>query len=296
MNDVSISSTEEVTNTAPEQDSGEIVEQTTPESDTGENATEVTTEASTENDSGQEESEANTEDDKKSGKGFEKRIERFNRRLAEKEAEIEHWRKAALAQSGNTQAQTPQVQQELPPKPTFDQFNDLETYTEAVTDWKLQHALQQLEQRNAQQAVAKTYAEKEQVVRKANPDYDEVIAEFRESYKHVNAPEINQYLVESDMGPALYYHLANNTAEVDRILALPPIRRIGELGKLEARLAPAGAGTAKVAPKVSKAPAPVTPEKGNSPVTKTLESIAKDNNASQAEYRELRMRNRRRIM
>ena len=222
------------------------------------------------------------DDDKKPGKGFEKRIERFNRRIAEKEAEIEHWRKAALA--GNQQApiQAP-VQMPLE-KPTLATFNgDVEAYTDALTDWKLQ----QKELLSHQQKIAQTYAEREANVKKAHADYDEVIADFKEKYKYVKAPEINQYLAESDNGPAMFYYIANNTAEVDRILKLSPLHRLAELGKLEARLS---APAAKVAPKVSAAPKPASPEKGSAPVTKNIN----DPNLSQREYREMRMANRKR--
>jgi hypothetical protein len=282
------SPTEQVEQTVPVKDSGE----TSSVSDTLENTAEDTTSEVTdagsnsenENNTDDESSESGEDGKKKSG-GFEKRIERFNRRLAEKEAEIEHWRKAAL-QSGN---QTPQ-QQTTPvvatDKPKFADFNDIETYTEAVTEWKLE----QREAVQRQQSVVKTYQEKEQAVRAANPDYDEVMSDFKDRYKHVNAPEVNQFLAESDKGAEMFYHLANNTAEVDRILALSPLRRVAELGKLEAKLSTVGSVDNKVVNKVSKAPKPVTKETGVAPVIKRLE----DPNLSQAEWRQLRMATKKR--
>ena len=283
------SSTEQVKETAPELTLGE----TATESEAVENEATSTEVAETaQNDAGNESDNdhGDTEDDgsdsKKSGKGFEKRIERFNRRLAEKEAEIEHWRKAAL-QSGQTQqtqsAPQPQVQTA---KPKFADFNDIETYTEAVTEWKL--AQREVAQR--QQQLAQTYQQKEQAIRAKDPEYDEVIADFKDKYKHVNVPEVNQFIAESDIGPELFYHLANNTAEIDRILALNPIRRVAELGKLEAKLSTVGSADNKVVNKVSKAPKPVSKETGSAPAVKRLE----DPNLSQAEYRQLRMQSKRR--
>lgn len=265
--------------------------ETATESEAVENEATSTEVAETaQNDAGNDEDHGDTEDDgsdsKKSGKGFEKRIERFNRRLAEKEAEIEHWRKAAL-QSGQTQqtqsAPQPQVQTA---KPKFADFNDIETYTEAVTEWKL--AQREVAQR--QQQLAQTYQQKEQAIRAKDPEYDEVIADFKDRYKHVNVPEVNQFIAESDIGPELFYHLANNTAEIDRILALNPIRRVAELGKLEAKLSTVGSADNKVVNKVSKAPKPVSKETGSAPAVKRLE----DPNLSQAEYRQLRMQSKRR--
>lgn len=273
-------------NTAPELGLGE----TAPESVIGENevasteATETTQNDAVTDDNSDTDDEGS--DSKKSGKGFEKRIERFNRRLAEKEAEIEHWRKAAL-QGGN---QTPQ-QQTTPvvaaDKPKFADYNDIELYTEAVTEWKLE----QREVAQRQQSVAQTYQQREQAVRATHADYDEVMADFKDRYKHVNAPEVNQFLAESDLGAEMFYHLANNTTEVDRILAMNPLRRVAELGKLEAKLSAVGSADNKVVNKVSKAPKPVTKEGGVAPTVKRLE----DPNLSQSEWRELRMATKRRF-
>ena len=207
------SSTEQVKETAPDLTLGENAT----ESETVDNEATSTEVAKTaQNDAGNDENHSDTDDEdsdsKKSGKGFEKRIERFNRRLAEKEAEIEHWRKAAM-QSGTTQTQStpqPQVQAD---KPKFADFPDIEAYTEAVTDWKLE----QREVAQRQASVATTYKQKEDAVRKAHADYDEVSADFKDRYKHVNAPEMNQFIAESDLGPEMWYHLANNTDEIDRI-------------------------------------------------------------------------------
>ena len=296
MNDTQESLTPEVKETAPADSgqtnyfAGETTEQVAPESEAGEKVEEGTTSEDTTVDDGSHEDsdDTNVDADKKSGKGFEKRIERFNRRLAEKEQEIEHWRKAALATGGNTQAAAPQVQQPVA-RPTLEQFgNNFEAYTEALTDWKVNETLQKRDAQHHQEQVTKTFAEKETALKKAHPEYDEVVTDFTNKYKHVNAPEVNQYISENSA--ELYFYLASNHAETDRILALPPIRRVGELGKLEARLNPAGAGSTKVAPRVSNAPKPATPEKGSAPVVKDV----KDPNLSQKEYRELRMANRKR--
>jgi len=286
------SSAEQATNTAPDQTNLALGETTSESVAEGKEVDSTESTETTENDSGTDaaedadNSDAETDDSesKKSGKGFEKRIERFNRRLQEKEAEIEHWRKVALQsnQSG-TQAQptAPQVQG----KPAFADFNDIESYTEALTEWKLE----QREYAKQQESVVKTYQQREQAIRAKDPEYDEVIADFKDRYKHVNAPEVNQYIAESDVGPELFYHLANNTAEVDRILSLSPLKRVAELGKLEAKLSSVGTET-KPANKVSKAPTPVSKEKGVAPAIKRID----DPNLSQSEYRQLRMQNKRR--
>lgn len=224
--------------------------------------------------------ESDEEGSAKKSNGFMKRIERFERRLAEKEAEINHWRNAALTSGQKEQTQPGPAQAQVnAAEPKFEDYNDVSQYVNAVTDWKLA----QREVMLRQQSVAQTYAQKEAEVRSKNPDYEEVLGDFKDRYKNANAPEINQFLIESDIGPEVLYHLANNYDVVDRLLTLPPMRRVAELGKIEATLTSKAAPT-KPVQKVSKAPPPVTKEKGVAPVTKRLD----DPNLSQAEYRQLR--------
>ena len=278
------------TNTAPEASNLTLGENTTESGTVDNEATGTEVAETVQDDTVTDENHSDTDDEgsdsKKSGKGFEKRIERFNRRLQEKEAEIEHWRKAALQSGAQTTEQTKSAPAVQLDKPVLANYATIEEYTEALTDWKLE----QREAVQRQNSIVRTYQEKEQALRAKDPEYDEVIADFKNRYKHVNAPEVNAYIQESDIGPELFYHLANNTAEIDRILSLTPLKRVAELGKLEAKLSSVGSVDNKIVNKVSKAPKPVTKESGVAPAVKRLD----DPNLSQAEYRQLRMQNRRR--
>ena len=61
-----------------------------------------------------------------------------------------------------------------------------------------------------------------------------------------------EVIADSDIGPQLAYHLAENKDAAARIAAMSPVQAARELGKIEARLT-----AAKDAPKpVSKAPPP----------------------------------------
>lgn len=273
---------EETAASESEADKTEVVEETPP------TTTEIAKDDSSNAEQGEEDDESES-GNTKPVKGFEKRIERFNRRLAEKDAEIEFLRKLAGGNAGGQP--TPQQNNNQPvqtlQEPKLSDFNgDTEQYTKAVAAWAVDNAFRQVEHKQRAEQVTKSYAQREAEFKKATPDYADVIAEFQEDYKGVNAPEINQYLVESEVGEKVYYYLAKNRAETDRILALPPYRRLGELGKIEAKLAVAGAtGKTQAAPKVSKAPAPLAPEKGAAPIVRNLN----DPNLPQADYRKQRM-------
>jgi hypothetical protein len=221
-------------------------------------------------------------DGKPSGKGFEKRIERFNRRLAEKDAELQ-----ALRRQVSEAGLPPKIDISQMPEPTLEMFEGDQTkFKQAYS----QYAQNQAKQAIRQEAVVESYKTRESIVKAEFKDYDEQMKEFAEDYKHVNDPAFVAYLVESEIGPRVYYHLATHREETDRILALPPFKRLAELGKLEDRLASKGASKVPVKTK-SSAPAPISPEKGGSaPSVKDI----KDPNISQSDYRALRMATRRR--
>lgn len=267
----------EATNTVSVPDTEETVVTTETESEAVTNESQESADDSAIQDQNSEEtqeSDTETETVKKPVRGFERRIEKFNKRLSEKDQEIEYWRRAALG--GNQGEAKPVAPTPVVPntKPVFANYSDLETYTEALTDWKVQQALTQVSQRQEVDTVVRSYESRLREFEKQTPDFQEVMQEFVEDYGDRTVPEIVQVAMESTVGPQLAYYLAKNTDEVDRIAALSPHRRLLELGKLEDRLsAPAAAKPATVAEtkKVSKASAPIASIKGSSTVdTRTI--------------------------
>ena len=260
---VNDSPTSNEVNAAPELNelSGETVQDSAIEETVSENANEDTT---TQDEHSEENSEDTTssENEKKSGKGFEKRIERFNKKLAAKEAELEYWKNAAIGKGNQPAAQPTVTTTEA--KPKFSDYNDLEAYTEALTDWKMDNKLRDVRAQQSTQTVQQIYQERVKEFTKTQPDFQNVMAEFQEDYGHIQIPEVVQVAFESEVGPQLAYYLATHTNEVDRIAALPPHRRLIELGKIEDKVSQANKPVAKI---VSKAAAPLTPAKGTGKVT-----------------------------
>jgi hypothetical protein len=160
------------------------------------------------------------------------------------------------------------------PKP--EDFKTVGEYTRALVKYEAkqagekgqQHAEQSRQQAEANQLIA-GFVERQEAFKKATPDYEDVIGEA--DFEIPNLAQ--QYLVESDVGPQLAYHLAKNPDVAASLRKLSPRRLLAELGKLEVKLeAPAAA--AKPAPTaatngISKAPAPIQPlEAKTTPVTK----------------------------
>ena len=267
---------------APAEQAGEI---DTLESATNENESQTSTDDTTTSDEGSDESQTDTdetvEEVKKPKKGFERRIEKFNQKLSAKDQEIEYWKRAAMG--GTPSEAKPVVQQAPAGKPVFSDYNDIEAFTEALTDWKVTQALSNVNNRQQAETVVKTYEGRLNEFKKTTPDFQDVLDEFVADYGDVPVPEIVQIAMESEVGPQIAYYLAKNTSEVDRIAALAPHRRLVELGKLEAMLQqPTRAVETK---KVSKAPAPIESVKGTG---KVVTKDINDPNLPYAEWVKLR--------
>lgn len=202
------------------------------------------------------------------------------RRAAELQREIEALR------SGKSDGPSRAAESD-PDEPKQGDFKTVGEYTRALVKYEAEkagkankaHAENARQQSEAQAAIA-TYVERQDAFREATPDYDDVVG-AADVEMH---PAAMQYLVESEMGPQLAYHLAKNPGEITRLKKLSPSRLVAELGKLEMKLEAPKAAPDKAAPKeapqVSKAPAPIQALEG-----KTT-TVTKD--PSQMNFQELR--------
>jgi len=90
------------------------------------------------------------------------------------------------------------------------------------------------------------------------PDYDEMIA----SSDVVIHDVIKDAILESDVGPRILYHLAENEDFAQKFAGMPLPQALKELGKLEMKYSPSEEKA--VAVRKSKAPPPINPIKGTS--------------------------------
>lgn len=174
------------------------------------------------------------------------------------------------------------VEEAKEPKP--EDFATVQEYAKAYAKYEVGQARKadqeaQAQERAQAEAAAVTQAFQKRLAQavKDIPDYQAVI----DGSDAIARTHILNYLVESEVGPKLQYHLAKNPDVLDRLNSLSPIKAIAELGKLETKL------EAKPEPKVetaklnsvSQAPAPITPIEGKStpvhkdPATMTLQEL-----------------------
>lgn len=175
--------------------------------------------------------------------GVQSRIDELTRARHEADREAAYWRGLAQQQSAQTSAPA------APAKPTVDQFDDYGEYVEALTDWKADQAVAKRMAEDSSRKVGEvrvqTFQERQATFAESTPDYNEVM-------RSSNAPiasHVIEAVQESDMGPQLLYHFAQNPDVLDRINRMDERQANREMGRLEATL-----GT----PKASAAPAPAT--------------------------------------
>jgi hypothetical protein len=160
--------------------------------------------------------------------------------------------------------QAPKVDEE--PQPS--QFNDAFEYAKALAEFTADQRIGEMRRQDAEakqaqerQKVIETWASKVQAAKASMPDFDDIVA----SSDVVVNDDIRDAILESDVGPQILYHLAENDDVAKRIAGLSPKQALREIGKLEARFE-----VKETAPETkpvvrSKAPAPINPLRGSNP-------------------------------
>lgn len=225
---------------------------------------------------------------KKRKSGFQKRINKLNAKLANKDQEIDYWKKKALEGDKPESKQEPESKDG---KPDPNDFESNEDYLEKLAEWKADQIIEKREQERNKKAQKKSHAEKIKSHAKRVQDFSEQTEDFFEVLDDVGhietTPSMESLLIESENGPELMYALAKDPEEFERLNSLPPMAMSRELGKFEAKLS---APSESVKPKKkTKAPKPASTVKGKGA---TVEKSIYDPDISQAEYERIRMKQR----
>jgi len=200
---------------------------------------------------------ASGEEGERKKSGFARRAEKFHRQTEELAAELEYWKRTALGQAQAAPQQQP------PSEPKLADYDSVEDYIRARDVFLEQKVLAKVntsvQHRSASDRAFMAHEARVAKVKSELQDWDEV---FDDAGALQVPPDAAQFVMESEVGPRIAYHLAKNPEELDRLTKLSPTRRLAELGKLEDRLAP------KVAPpkKATSAPTKLTEVKGGADV------------------------------
>jgi hypothetical protein len=259
-----------------------VEEQNSESSEESQDETTEESETSEENDSEVEESESDdeSEDDDsddddlaakekpKKKSGFKKRIERFQRRLSEKDERIAHLERLAFEKSSNQDDSVEKPVESVAvteDKPQQDDFETHEEWVDALTDWKLEkREADRLSKERANQAKSaiqeqtETFQGRVQEFSKKHTDFKEVIEDVDDIKLSLGLQEA---LLSSEVGPNVMYELAQNRDEYARINSLSPIQAAKEIGKIEARISSSISESTNQNTKVktTKVPKPIQP-------------------------------------
>ena len=214
-------------------------------------------------------------------------------RTAEREREFEKQKRL------EAEAKLKEAASKIPAedRPLKEDFDDEDDYIEALTDWKIETKLkasqekvvQEIEDKDEQQAVADAYEGLDDAMDKGKEKYED-FNDLVLNEDLIVSPELTEILLDTEVPEDIMYYLASNPDESERISGLDPLRVAKEVGKIEVKLAKAAEKEVKeeVKPKSnslkkqSNAPEPIAP-------VKTTGVTGKDpNKMSPKEYREWR--------
>ena len=212
------------------------------------------------------------EGEKKPNPKLEKRFSELTkqREMARQEADRERQRAADLeARLEALERGFKPVKQDEPNKePQPSDFTDAFEYAKALAEYSTAKALENRDKQEAErkaneerQKVMTSWQTKLEAAKSELPDYEDMIA----SSDVVVSDQVRDAILESDVGPKIIYHLAENPEVATKISGLSLTSALREIGKLEARFEKT-AEAPKPAVRKSNAPAPINPIRGGSNV------------------------------
>ena len=196
--------------------------------------------------------------------GFQRRIDKLNAKLQEKERELEFMRRYQPPPVAPVQpvVAPPVVATTAPQR---DNFNSMDEYLDAVVKHTAEvtqsRMMQQLEQQKRQQTIQEVDQKFQQQLQTASTKYKD----FNEVLSESTAPStdtMGAVIKKSEAAVDLMYFLAKNPEVAVQIASLPDaIDQARALGVLEGNLK----YRSSTPPKVSAAPPPISPVQGMTP-------------------------------
>jgi len=208
--------------------------------------------------------EATSTEDRKRNPKLEIRFEKITKQREEARAEAQKEREAresleAKVRELESRSQPQKAQSSEEPRP--EQFTDMYEYAKALTDYKVDQRLgeekQKVEQAKIEaqrQEVINTWTKRVQSAKSEIPDFEEMVGSADVTVSN----EIRDAIFESDVGPQLLYHLAENPEIAEKLQGMKLTTALRTIGKLEAQFEKTEPQTKTVVGR-SKAPAPINP-------------------------------------
>lgn len=211
------------------------------------------------------ENEATATEDRKQNPKLERRFSEITkqREAAREEARREREQRESLeAKVRELEAKVqPKADPVVESEPLPEQFSDMYEYAKALTDYRVEQRLQEEKQKDAQAKAAAEHAklidawgQRVKAAKAEMPDFDDMV----NSTDVTVSNEVRDAIFESDVGPRILYHLAENPDFAVKLQGMTVTAALRAIGRLEAQYDKAENQTKPVVGK-SKAPAPINP-------------------------------------
>ena len=165
------------------------------------------------------------------------------------------------------QKATPIVAEPLGQEPQPSQFQDAFEYAKALSEWNVEKVLAERDRAEADRRaneernkVISAWTQKVEAAKAKMPDFEEMVASADVAVNDA----IRDAIVESDVGPEVLYHLAQDTEYARKLAAMPVAKALKEIGKLEARFEAKDEPEVKPVARQSNAPSPIRALKASS--------------------------------
>lgn len=207
--------------------------------------------------------EATATEDRKQNPKLEKRFSEITkqREAAREEARKEREAREAL-EARLKEVESRSAPQEAPKadngEPQPNQFTDMYEYAKALTDYQVEKRMSEIEirkqaeqQQNEKKQVIDSFVKRVEAAKASLPDFDEMVGSADVTVSN----EVRDAIWESDVGPQILYHLAENPDVAEKLKSMTVAAANRFIGKLEAQFEP----QKKPVVGKSKAPAPINP-------------------------------------
>ena len=252
---------------------------------------------------------ASANGERKQNPKLERRFSELTKQREQAKAEAQREREAREALEARLRdLETRAAPQERAPQqaieePKPEQFRDMYEYAKALAEYTAERKIQQMQMAQYQaqldaerNKVITTWAERVNQAKQELPDFDDMVQSADVSV----SDDVRDAIIESDVGPRILYHLAENPEYAEKLAAMSPRKALIELGKLEDRLEKQSAkadvqakpqnSLSRVAQ--SKAPPPINPIRGGNAGRELLVDSKGQFQGSYAEYKAARQQGR----
>ena len=213
-----------------------------------------------------------TQEEQETAQAKRRRLGGFQKKLAQKDAQIAQLEAALATMSAGKAAPAPETVSRPSQKPRPEDFQTYDEYVEALTDYKTEQAIAKVEDKKRSETVQQAHNRRLQEAEQRYDDFHEVLGDYNFS---VLPGLAQQAVLHSEKGADVAYYIASNPEVGDRLARLSDIQAALEIGKIEAHLeAKSNQKTVKSAVKVTKAPPPITPVSTKHVGSKDLKSMS----------------------